>query len=78
MIAPKRHLRDLGEFSPDETAEYIKLIKVYEKQGFSTFTRSYQAKSRSIPHAHTHLIKISSKPLKAMLYLRKPHFLIFK
>lgn len=78
MIVPKRHVRDLGEFLSNETVEYMKLVTLYEKQGFSSFTRSYRTKARSIAHAHTHLIKTGVKPLKFMVYIRKPHFLFHK
>lgn len=78
MIVPKRHVRDLGEFSLNETTEYMRLVKTYEKQGYSSFTRSYQAGSRSVAHSHTHLIKTGGKPLRGVMYLRKPHFLLYK
>lgn len=76
MIVPKRHLLSMNEMNRDERAEYIDLICAYESEGYSLYTRSPDNITKSVPHLHTHLLKLDKKRIDMVLYLRKPHILM--
>ena len=75
MVVPKRHVDSIGHFTPDEAKEYLDILSEYEAAGYSFYGRAAQNVAKSIPHQHTHLIKLSSKKARALLYVRKPHYL---
>lgn len=78
MIVPKRHIVSISEMNKNEQTEYIQTISQYEKKGYSVYARAPQNISKSIVHQHTHLIKLGEKRKKIKLFLRKPHFLVYK
>lgn len=78
MIVPKRHLHLLESFNNAETLEYINTLKQFEKSGYSTYFRSPDNVSRSVVHHHTHFIKLDNKRKKALLFLHKPHLMVYK
>lgn len=78
MIVPKRHIISLAEFDADERYEYMDLIGDYEQRGYSIYSRTDLSPTRSVPHQHTHLIRISDQPISALYYTHDPHVLIYK
>jgi diadenosine tetraphosphate (Ap4A) HIT family hydrolase len=75
MVVPKRHIDSIGHFTPEESKEYLKIISDYEVEGYSFYGRAAQNVSKSVQHQHTHLIRLGSKKARALLYVRKPHYL---
>lgn len=76
MIVPKRHLLSMSEMNPAERTEYVDLVCAYESEGYSLYTRSPDNITKSVPHLHTHLLKLDKKRVGIALYVRKPHILI--
>lgn len=78
MIVPKRHVHWLHEFKANEQKQYFKLIAEYEKAGFNIYARTHKSNRKSVPHQHTHLIKVASEELKVLIYCKRPHLTIFR
>jgi diadenosine tetraphosphate (Ap4A) HIT family hydrolase len=78
MLVPKRHVESLGDLNPEELVEYSGLLGEYDKLGYSIYARSFKNVSKSVPHQHTHLIKLDGKEISFMLYNKKPYTLIKK
>ena len=76
MIIPKKHRDMLASFTKKELEEWSQTCARYEAAGYSLYTRSPENITRSIPHHHTHFIKLGDKRKSYILYLRKPHILI--
>ncbi len=78
MVLPKRHVHSLKEFAQDEQAEYLAILAEYEDRGYSVYSRAMTSATRTVDHLHTHLIQLNSTPIKAMVYLTKPHIMLYK
>lgn len=78
MLVPKRHVHALSEFNKPELSEYMKYISRYEDSGYSLYTRTPNSITKSVPHHHTHFIKLDNKRKNSIFYLRKPHVMIYK
>lgn len=72
MLTPKRHVSGIARFNPKESAEYVKLIKSYDKQGYNVYSRTAGSSAKSIEHQHTHLIKLDNKSKSLIFFLRRP------
>ena len=77
LIVPKRHVDTLSHFTDAESKEYLLLLSSYESNGYSVYARAAQNVAKSVAHQHTHLIKMDGKRTKAMLYMRKPHMVVY-
>jgi len=75
MVVPKRHVDGIGHFGGAESKEFLKIISQYESDGYSIYARAAQNIAKSIPHQHTHLIKLGNKKARALLFVHKPHVL---
>ena len=78
MLTPKRHLVGSNDFNEVEVKEFIAEIFEYEKKGYSIYTRAPYSTAKSIPHQHTHLIKLGKPVEKFGLFVQKPHINFFK
>lgn len=78
LVSPRRHVVSLADFTPDEKLEYVNLISKYESKGYSLYARSDLDNTKSVPHQHTHLIRLEPKRLRAMVYLHAPHVLLYR
>ena len=76
MLVPKRHIISIGDMNDDELLEYSKVIGKYDKLGYSVYARSAQNTLKSIPHQHSHLLKLDNKEITFMVYNKKPYVLI--
>lgn len=76
MVIPKRHIDSINDFTSEEASEFVQLIGWYESEGYNVYARGRGNISRSVQHQHTHLIKTDDKPTKALLFVKKPYFLI--
>lgn len=78
LLIPKTHVMHFHEFSGDALSEYMELITLYEKSGFSIYSRAQQNTIRSEAHLHTHLIKTGQRADRFLLLLKKPYLLFFR
>lgn len=78
LLVPKRHVVSTGEFTKQETLEYMRLSSTWEQQGYSTFSRPTGGVTRSVIHQHTHLIKTEKRRLKSIIFNATPHILWFR
>ena len=70
MVIPKRHIESIGDFNEKELMEYSKIAGQYDKSGYSIYARSFSNSIKSIPHQHTHFIKLDGKHIKALFLLK--------
>lgn len=75
MIVPKRHVVYFEDFTDAEMLEHMKLIAMYEKQGFNVYARARDNARRSQAHQHTHLIRLQRKLPRIIIACAKPYFL---
>jgi diadenosine tetraphosphate (Ap4A) HIT family hydrolase len=57
MIVPKRHLGSLDTFNEKERSDYFDLLRQYEAEHYSFYSRAPSNTSRTVYHLHTHLFK---------------------
>lgn len=74
LMVPKRHVESLGELSDAEKIEAMQLMAEYESAGYSVYWRSKTNGSRSVPHQHTHLIRVNDVSPHLSIYSEKPYF----
>jgi ATP adenylyltransferase len=75
LLTPKRHVISLDELTDAEKTEAIHLMSKYEAQGYNVYWRSQDNHTRSVPHQHTHLIKLRPKDTRFLMYIRRPYLL---
>lgn len=75
MITPKRHVEGMAEFDAAERQEVIELLAKYEAQGYSIYARAPLNKQKTVPHQHTHLIKLHGRPKRFQVACKKPYVL---
>lgn len=73
LVVPKKHTDSLAGISQKAANEYIKVLTSYENKGYCVYARAPKSVMKSVPHQHTHLIRLSNKRIKGLLYLEKPH-----
>lgn len=78
MIVPKRHIDSLSEMNDSEKLQYIEVVSQYEGNGYSIYSRANQNNTKSVPHQHTHFIRVDNKRKKYVLYLNKPHIAVYR
>lgn len=77
MLVPKRHTESVADFTPAENVEFLKLLSTYDRQGYSYYGRATGSTYKSIPHQHTHLMKVGT-PIKLHIFNFKPYINFFK
>lgn len=77
MLVPKRHLTMIADMDEGEKKQYVDLLSRYESEGYTIYSRAPVDVTRSVDHLHTHLLKIGKNRAKAMVYIRKPHFVTY-
>lgn len=75
MLLPKRHVTSLSELTPAERADYIEQLVACEVHDYSTYTRAPGNASKSIPHLHTHLVKLSPRLKHLIVRVKRPYIL---
>ena len=78
LIVPKTHVESIGKLSPTALKEYGCILAEYESKGYSFYARAMGNTSKSVPHQHTHLLKLGGKKKRFFLFLKKPYILWFK
>lgn len=76
LVIPREHADSLQKLSPDARTDMMNLYAKYEAQGYNVYSRAPQSSSRTYPHIHTHLIKITGQPAAAISYTKEPHSLV--
>jgi diadenosine tetraphosphate (Ap4A) HIT family hydrolase len=74
LLIPKRHVESLDELSDEEKLEVMSTMAEYEAQGYSVYWRSQTNGARTVPHQHTHLIKVDNSHTRFSVYSEKPYF----
>lgn len=78
LLVPKRHLIQLNDFSADEKAEYLTLVGQFEADGYSFYSRAPSDTARSVTHFHTHFLRMSPEAIGSMVYVNKPHIMLYR
>lgn len=78
LVIPKQHRESLDEFTQEEVLDYHELASKYERLGYSIYARGFGSSTRSVAHQHTHLIKLTGKGPKILVYTARPHALIVR
>lgn len=78
MLVPKRHFESIGEMNNDERLEYATIIGDHDNNGYSSYARSSKNGIKSVPHQHTHLIKLDKNELTFLFYSKNPYILYKK
>lgn len=73
MVVPKRHIESIGDLTNDEKVEAMDLFSKYESAGYNVYGRAKENHMKTMPHQHTHLIKIKGKHAKIALFIKKPY-----
>ena len=74
LIAPKRHIDSIINFTEEELKEYQSIEKEYSDNNYEIFFRPAKAHTKSIEHFHTHAIKLKLGFLKFFIFINKPFF----
>lgn len=72
LVVPRSHIDSLGQFSPQMWDHFHDLIAAYEQKGYSIYARAPLSTAKSVVHQHTHLIRTDGRPIKLILWNRKP------
>ena len=75
MLVPKKHTESIADLPLKAQHEYGTILAAYETKGYSIYARASTNISKSVPHQHTHLLKLGAKPKVFNLFLRKPYIL---
>lgn len=78
MLVPKRHIDSIGRFTDEELQTYGELLAEYEDDGYSVYGRAASNSAKSVTHQHTHLIKVSSRRVKTLIFLDRFNFTMFR
>lgn len=78
MIVPKEHIESIALLGADASREFMSVLADYEAKGYAFYGRPMKSVSKSVPHQHTHLLKLGSKRKKFFVFLQKPYLLWFK
>jgi diadenosine tetraphosphate (Ap4A) HIT family hydrolase len=78
LLVPRVHTESIATLSTDALVDFAKTLAGYEKAGYSYYARAAGQVTKSIPHQHTHLIKLDTKPKKIIFHLKKPYILFYK
>jgi diadenosine tetraphosphate (Ap4A) HIT family hydrolase len=79
MIVPKRHITSFTQMNDDEKAEYLQLQLNGEKEGYCVYIRGIDGPTKSVAHAHAHLIKLDTRrKITQYFFVRKPHLVLFR
>ena len=75
MIIPKKYRRDFTELTDKEKIDFMTLAGKYESGSYSVYSRGAEAKTRSQPHLHAHLMKLEGYRVRRMLFIDRPYIL---
>jgi ATP adenylyltransferase len=78
MLIPKQHREGMSAMTKEELAEMAAIVAEYEKRGYTFYGRASETVTGSVPHQHTHFIRLEKKRRSWVVYLRKPHVLLSK
>lgn len=78
LVVPKRHVTSISQYDNVEKVEYMDIVSAWEGDGYCLYSRPHGGITKSMPHQHTHLIKIENKRIKSLVYNHHPHVLNFR
>lgn len=59
LIVPKNHIINFSEMKNGQKKVFVKILDKYDKLNYSFLERCDDTKLKSMPHQHTHLIRLS-------------------
>ena len=78
MIVPKKHIESLSLLPDEALREYANILVAYEAKNYSFYARSMSNVSKSVPHQHTHVLKLGGTKKRFFIFLRKPYIFWYK
>lgn len=78
MVVPKDHIESIGLLPQEALLEYAQIIAKFESDDYSLYARSMKNVSKTIPHQHTHLLKLGKEHKKVSVFIKKPYFFWYK
>lgn len=76
LLVPKRHVDSIGHFNKKEQISYATIVGEYDLKGYISYARPAGSNNKSVPHQHTHFMKLDGRRKKFLLYFKKPHLLL--
>jgi diadenosine tetraphosphate (Ap4A) HIT family hydrolase len=76
MVFPVRHVTSMIDLTAAERKDFMDIICDYESKGYSVYSRAPSTIARTVPHIHTHLIKVANEAPRIYLALRKPYSIV--
>lgn len=73
MIVPRQHVESIEKLSDDAKIEFANLVGAYEGKGYNIYGRPAGSAVKTVPHQHTHCIKIGPRSVRALFFWRKPY-----
>lgn len=73
LVVPREHTDTLASLPATAAQEFVKLISDYEIKGYNVYARAPGSAMKSLVHQHTHLIKLSGRKIRFLLYLKRPY-----
>lgn len=73
LLVPKMHTDTLSEVPEKAAKEFISILSAYESEGYNILARAPDSGMKSVPHQHTHLIKLKKQRIKLLFFIRKPY-----
>lgn len=67
MLVPRTHHESMSSMSAEEYADMVAMLREYEPNGYSIYTRGATNQGRSQVHLHTHLIRTSTTIAPAVI-----------
>jgi len=78
IVVPKQHTESIQTFGTEQKTEFVDILGAYETDGYSIYARAPSNKSKTVPHQHTHLIKLQGTAKRIRIHTVKPYFLWYK
>ena len=73
LVVPIKHTDTLSDISAAGAQDYVRTISKYESKGYSVWARPPGSINKSLVHQHTHLIKLSGKGVRFLMYIKRPY-----
>lgn len=78
MLVPKQHIESIGLLPEEALVEYARIIAKFESNDYSLYARSMKNVAKTIPHQHTHLLKLGKTDKRFSIYFKKPYIFWYK
>jgi ATP adenylyltransferase len=73
LLIPIQHTDTLADITAEAAQQYVQIISDYESQGYNVYARAPHSTIKTVPHQHTHLMKLSDRDIRGLVHLKKPY-----